>query len=359
MKNKKILELCLSPELGGLELYVSSCYKFFSAKTICKIVVAPGQKLDTYLGNEDQIYVSRNKFFPIIPALKLSKYVDENDIDVIHFHWTRDMITAVLAKVLSKKKPKLIQSRHMGMTRFKDDIYHRWAYKNIDTIHAVTLKVQEQLKKFIPADICPVLEMVYPGTTISDFNENILNDLQCKYKSKNEFIVGIVGRIEDAKGQYLLIEAMKELEGLNIKCLIVGSAMDEVYLDKLKQKVKDLRLEERVVFTGFTKNVSEYMQLFDINILATENETFGLVVIEAMANKVPMVATNNGGPLEIIDDGIDGLLFNGSAKDLASKIKLLYKNKELVNSISESGFKKVQEKFASDVQLEKLYKIIN
>jgi len=351
----KILELCLAPGLGGLEMFVASCYEDFSKKATCKVVVAPNSKLDTYLDIPDKFHLKRNKFFPLIPALKLAKYIDKNDIDVIHFHWTRDMMTAVLAKVLSHKKPKLVQSRHMGMTRFKDDVYHKWLYKNIDMIHAVTNEVQAQLEKFIPSDVRPKLEMVYLGTKASQIDATEVEKLREKYSIKDEFIVGIVGRIEEGKGQHKVIEAVAKLQELNIKTLIVGSAMHESYMQKLQLQVKKFGLEQKVIFTGFRKDVNEHMQLFDVNILATENETFGLVVIEAMANKIPMIATNRGGPLEIIDDGVDGLLFDGSSEDLAMKIRMLYEDKNLQGQLARAGFEKIIEKFYAKKQLEELY----
>ena len=358
MKTKNILELCLAHGLGGLELFSASCYKGFSQKINCKIVVAPDQKLDKYLEHEDKYLIKRNKFFPIFPALKLAKYIDSNEIDIIHFHWTRDMITAVLAKLFSKKKPKLIQSRHMGMTRFKDDLYHRFLYKHIDMIHAVTQQVKEQLEKFIPEDVRPKIEMVYLGTEAKDIDMGIVAKLQKKYKANGEFIVGIVGRIEESKGQHKVIEAIQKLKDLNIKALIVGSAMEASYLDALKLRVKDIGLEEKIAFTGFTKNVHEYMQIFDVNVLATENETFGLVVIEAMVNKVPMIATNKGGPLEIIENGVDGLFFDGRSSDLAKKIKLLYTDNEVLHQIKENAVLKVKDKFDFEKQFNKLYEMI-
>ena len=358
MKNKNILELCLAHGLGGLEMFSASCYKSFSQKTNCKIVVAPGKKLDIYLDDEDKFLLKRNKFFPILPALKLAKYIDKHDIDIVHFHWTRDMMTAVIAKVLSRKKPKLIQSRHMGMTRFKDDFYHRWLYKHIDMMHAVTYKVKEQLEKFIPEDVRPELEMVYLGTESSNIDQRIVEELKKEHKTNGEFIVGIVGRIEEGKGQYKVIEAISKLHDFNIKAVIVGSAMEDDYLKELEQKVKDLGLQEKVIFTGFTKNVNEYMQIFDINVLATENETFGLVVIEAMANKVPMIATNKGGPLEIISDGKDGLLFDGTSEDLAVQIQKLFENEEFKNKLAQAGYNTVMDRFNAPKQNDKLYEVI-
>ncbi|HIP12701.1 MAG TPA: glycosyltransferase [Arcobacter sp.] len=100
------------------------------------------------------------------------------------------------------------------------------------------------------------------------------------------------------------------------------------------------------------------MQLFDVNILATPKETFGLVVIEAMMNKVCMIATNKAGPLEIIDDGETGLLFDRSSEDLAEKITLLYKNSELKEQLSLAGYEKAKEKFDNIKQLNKLLNII-
>ncbi len=359
MKNKNILELCLAHGLGGLELFVASCYKDFSSKTTCRVVVAPGTKLDNYLENTDKFYIKRNKFFPFIPALRLAKYIDEYDIDIIHFHWTKDSITAVLAKLISKKKPKLVQSRHMRMTRFKDDFYHRWLYENIDMIHAVTLQVKEQLEKFIPLDIQPKIEMVYLGVEASSIDEEKVLQLKREYKTEDKFVVGIVGRIEKGKGQYKVIEAISNLQDLDLKVLIVGSAMNEDYLEELQQKVFHLGLEDKVIFTGFTKYVNEHMKLFDVNVLATENETFGLVIIEAMANNSAVIATNKGGPLEIIKDEVNGLLFDGSSKDLSKKIQRVYENKNLLENIARNGYNSVKEKFDFEVQMKSLYYKIN
>jgi glycosyltransferase involved in cell wall biosynthesis len=357
--SKNILEFCLSPDLGGLELFMVSCFQNFKEKANCKVIVAENTKLDNYLENEEKFYIARNKLFPIFPALKLAKYIDNNDIDIIHFHWTKDINVIVLAKILSKKKPQVIQTRNMTMTRFKDDFYHKWLYSHINTMHAVTYQVKEQLEKFIPKEVCPNVQMVYMGCEANKIDEIKVNDLKEKYSLTDEFIIGIVGRIEEGKGQYLVIEAIERLKEHNIKAIIVGHTMDEEYLESLNEKSKQLDIENKIIFTGFTKEVNEHMQLFDANILATPKETFGLVVIEAMANKVCMIATNAGGPLEIIEDNVDGLLFDRTSEDLANKIKKLYENKDLKEKMALKGYKKAKEKFDKQTQLDKLYRVIN
>ena len=353
------LEVCLSPDLGGLELCVIDYFHFFKSKTSCKIVVSSGSKLEKSLENEDKFLLKRGKLFSFFQALKLARYIDANAIDVIHFHWTKDIKIVVLAKLLSKTKPKLVQSRHMNMTRFKDDFYHKYLYKNIDVIHAVTQQVKEQLKRFIPQDIRPKLKMIYLGVKEPKLDIKKIQNLKDKYKIKDEFVVGIIGRIEEAKGQYLLIEALPRLKNLNIKVLIVGHTMDEAYLAKLKKIVNDLSLGNRVVFTGFTKDINEHIKLFDISVLATKKETFGLVVIESMINKVPVIATNKGGPLEIIQENESGVFFDRTVDDLAKKIKLLYEDKEFLDRLSDNGYERVKKVFNKDIQIQKMYKALN
>ena len=246
----------------------------------------------------------------------------------------------------------------MRMTRFKNDFYHKWLYKNIDMMHAVTYAVQEQLEKFISADIRPKIEMIYLGVDEPTISEKRVEQLRETYELGDSFVVGIVGRIEEGKGQYKVIEAVKKLESFNIKALIIGATMSEEYLQQLKQKVIHLGLEEKVIFTGFTKDVNEHLQLCDVNVLATENETFGLVVIEAMRNQVAMIATAKGGPLEIIEDDVDGMLFDGSVEDLSKKIDKFYHEKTLYNNIRKAGIQKVKEKFNKEKQLLELYNVV-
>jgi len=246
----------------------------------------------------------------------------------------------------------------MNMTRFKDDIYHRWLYKNIDLIHAVTKQIEEQMQKFIPQEIRPAIKTVYLGAKESQVDMQKVEDLRAKNKLKDAFVVGIVGRICEDKGQYIVIEALAKLKEHNIKALIVGHTMSEAYLTELKEKVKSLGVEDRVIFSGFTKDVNEHIKLCDVTVLASYKETFGLVVIESMMNKVCTIATDRGGPLEIIDEGVNGLLFDRTAEDLTGKIEHLYKNPHIKESLALAGYEKAKREFDYDTQMQKLYDVM-
>jgi len=365
MTKKNILELCLSPDLGGLELYMKSCVEMMKNDFNVISVINETSKLERYFTDNDFKYIKlkRKSSFSLFCSLKLAKIIDKNAIDIIHIHWTKDIPIVVLAKLFSKTKPKIVQTRHMTMTRFKDDFYHKFLYKNIDTILCVTKQVAHQINKFISEDIRPKVEVLYLGARndkIVDKKE--LADYRQNLDSQNCLMLGLVGRINEFKGQYLLIEAMKELisKDLNIKAFIVGNAMDDSYLETLKTKLTKFNLNDSVKFLGFTKEPNKFMQACDVILMTSKNETFGLVTIEAMQNGTCVIGANSGGVLEIIDDNETGLLFeNSNVTSLSSKIETLYNNKELRDKLALGGQKKAKECFNNDMQFKKLINVFN
>ncbi len=364
--SKNILEVCLSPDLGGLELYMYKLCLYLNPKlNLTSVINEEGKLKSKFLESGIQFSgLKRKSFFSLFSnAFKIAKIIDKHDIDLLHVHWTKDLPTVVLAKTISKKSPKIVQTRHMHMTRFKSDFYHRWLYKNIDLMIAVTKRVQTQIEQFIPQEIRPKVLTSYIGAPkCGEIAQNKKDELQKKYGIElSSFVAGIVGRIEEPKGQYLLIEAIKKLKGKNVdvKGLIIGHAMDESYLKKLQDEVAQDNLEGKIVFSGFTNEVQAHMQLCDVIVLATYKETFGLVLIEAMQCEICVIGSDDGGPLEIIDDGRTGLLFESRNTDsLAEKIELLYNDKELKDRLSASGRKKAQDVFEEEKQFDEVKSIL-
>ncbi len=352
--SKKICELCLSPDLGGLELYMMRASRYLGEE--CISVINETGKLKRYYEGTSYRYAAlkrRNVLLSWLGARTLARIIDDEAIDLLHLHWTKDLPLAIMAKLLSTRRPKVVQSRHMTMTRFKDDFYHRFLYKNLDSILAVTHQVKTQIEKFIPSDIRPRTEVLYIGAeqpTLVSAQERAARRQQLGLN--DAFTVGIVGRIEEPKGQHILLEALKRLHrnGTRAKALIVGHAMDETYLQKLQNDYADVG-----VFTGFTREAQTLMQLCDVMVLATENETFGLVLIEAMMCGVCVVASNSGGPLEIIDDGVNGVLFQTfNSDDLADKLGRLYREPLWRQLLAEAGKAKALRCFESEEQFAQL-----
>ena len=354
----KIMELCLSPDLGGLELYVYRASLKLSETDTVQAVVSQNSKLaDRFKATDIQIsFIEKGfKVFPLFGALKLAKIIDRDDVDVIHMHWGRDLSLAAIAKWFSKKKPRLVYTRQMQITRNKDDFYHRFLYKQVDVFVTITKALSKLARSFLSeADQDKVVPLYYG---VQKPNKRLSQDEKLELRKQagfvdSDFIIALFGRIEEYKGQHVVIDSIAKLkqQGNTVKGLIVGHAMDDKYLTSLKKRVKDNNIEDDIHFMNFVENPQEWMQACDVVVLATKEETFGLVLAEAMQSEVAIIGTNSGGVPEIIDHNENGFLFEYG--DVDSLCKYIIELKEDEN-------KKLQYAKAGKEKAERLFDINN
>jgi glycosyltransferase involved in cell wall biosynthesis len=350
-----ILELCLSEGLGGLELYVFRCSIALEKSTdddglnnkhSIIAVLNKNRKLDDYFDNNAAIkyhYIKpRFKSLPLVNAFKLAKIIDQNKIDIVHLHWGKDLPLAAIAKIFSRQKPALVYTRQMGVTRLKDDIYHNILYGQLDLMLTITKQIETVCKKFIPRYKEKIKKLYYGVSKPKQFlhSAQVQNKREELGFKKDDFIIGLIGRLEPVKGQQLLIKAIHiaKQNGHNLKAFIIGHEMNEGYRDSLKQQAKTLGVSDNIIFKDFSKEPQQLMQLCDCLVLATANEAFGLVLPEAMRAGVAVIGSNNGGVPEIIDHKKTGLLFeSGNENSLYQQISLFYENNEFKEKMAKQG----------------------
>lgn len=149
------------------------------------------------------------------------------------------------------------------------------------------------------------------------------------------FTIGMMGRLSPWKGQDIALEAFARAfaDQPDVRLVLVGSAMfgEDDYHARLLTRVAELGLGERVVFRGFQPDVWAEYASFDVAVHASVvAEPFGQVVIEAMAAGIPVVASNAGGPAEVITAGQDGLLVTpGDVEALSAALVTLRQRPEL------------------------------
>ena len=307
-----------------------------------------------------------SRLLPVLSAIRLAGFLKQNDIKVLHIHWSRDLSLAVLAKMFSGSlghAVHLVYTRHMGITRSKKDIYHRFLYTRVDKMLVISQQVQEQACKFLPMQ-SKNIELLYHGVPEGE----AVNADSCKSlfegnkRARRKFNLVLFGRIEQGKGQHLLVDAIDILvkDGSDIGALIVGHIMDQSYYKRLTQSVQDRGLQEHISFLDFIENPQTFMPCFDAVILTTYCETFGLVLAEAMRAGVAVIATDAGGVPEIIEHEKSGLLFSpGDEKELASCIRRLGKDDAFREQLASAGKARADEIFAEDEHFRKLENIFS
>jgi L-malate glycosyltransferase len=359
----KLMELCLSPDLGGLELYMVRAAKALDDTFDVLSVINPLGKLEQYYAGTPyrcEPVVKKGTVSVFGAARKLARIIDREGTDIVHLHWTNDIPVAVLAKMLSRRKPKLVQTRNMTMTRFKNDPYHKLLYRHIDMMLPVTFQVAEQLRRFIPEAVRPRIEVLYMGSDrVERLGDAEVEALRGELGMSGQFAVGMVGRINEQKGQHLLIEALAAIDDPDVHAYFVGHEMKAGYTASLEARAKELGVDGRVHFLGFMKNPHRFFQACDAVVLASRRETFGLVLIEAMQVGTAVIGPDSGGVLEIIDDGETGLLFsNRDSGSLAGAIARLRDTPELAAAVAQAGAAKAAQMFSNEKQFEQLASLL-
>lgn len=357
----KVLELCTSPGLGGLELYMAKTVQWLRAHggAECLALVSPNTRLAKWMqdnGVAHRFLRRRSIRVPLVAAKEVARIIDRNEVDILHIHWAKDLTLAVLAKGYSRRQVRLVYSRHMKITRSKRDAYHRWLYAGVDLFIAVTQRMSEEARQYLPLPpehiVTNYLGAPAPITQVDCGELRATLGL-----SPGEFLVACVGRIEPGKAQHVLLEAMDELRlrRSDVHVVVVGEIFDELYYQRLQKFVRNRGLEPRVKFAGFSPEPWKFMSCADTVCLTTPEETFGLVLIEAMHLGVPVIGTAAGGVLEIIEDNKSGLLFPpGDSQALAGAIETLASDAVRRQQLARGGLERALRLFDLDKHFRKL-----
>lgn len=352
-----ILELCLSPGLGGLELYVFRAAQALAKHNKVIAVLNTEGKLTAHFSEHSNItseYLKKSfKHLPLFNARKLASIIDREAIDVIHMHWGNDLALAALAKKMSGKKPALVYTRQMKITRYKNDFYHRFLYQQMNLMLTITKQLEGEAREFIPGHDEHITTLYYGVNAAQQIlmPEEKSAQRRALGFDDDDFVIGLLGRLEKGKGQHLLIEALSLAvkDGIKPRALIVGHEMNPGYRDTLQKLADSMNVANSVVFMDFVNDPQRLMQLCDCIALTSFEETFGLVLPEAMRAGVAVIGSNNGGVPEIIDHETTGLLFeSGDPVSLYRQIARLYTDDAFRNTIAANGKKKADKVFNND-----------
>jgi glycosyltransferase involved in cell wall biosynthesis len=179
---------------------------------------------------------------------------------------------------------------------------------------------------------------------------------------KPEEIVCIsVGRLVPVKGLSDLLSAFAIAHNQNpeLRLLLVG---DGELRQDLEREVQELKIGDVVQLVGWREDIPELLDVADLFVLTSHNEGLGLVLVEAMVKKLPVVATAVGGVPEVVIDGVTGSLVPaGDSVAIASAIARFAENGEMRASMGQRGYERANEFFTIDKTVqytEDLYKTL-
>ncbi|CAM3815107.1 Mannosylfructose-phosphate synthase [Vibrio aerogenes CECT 7868] len=364
MATPVILHICLSEGWGGLEMYPirvgsrlsQAGYQIFGL-CLQKTQVHHKMKqsgIPVFSAKSKSTLLSRD-FFSLVRWIKARK------ITVIHCHKSGDLVFGRLIRLFCPVR--VVFTEHMGSRREKKDVYHRWVYRGVDLVLSVSDSTYRRNIHALPVPEEKVSRL-WLGTDIPDvlsgMQENIAEIKRDMGIPDSLTILGTVGRICEGKGHIELVRAFRLIEQQYPRTLlvIVGGVhayegCDQRYLQRLKQVITELRLEDKVIFTGFMSDVQQALSVIDVVCLPYANEAFGLTAIEAMAAQKPIVGANTGAFPEIFAE--TALLCNPrDEQDIANQVMTLMTEKNLADCLAGHARRRAVHEFSMEKHIQGL-----
>ncbi|GAA0423102.1 N-acetyl-alpha-D-glucosaminyl L-malate synthase BshA [Agaribacter marinus] len=284
-------------------------------------------------------------------AAKMAEVINREKLDILHVHYAMPhAISALLAKDIAEHDVKIVTTLHgTDITVLAiDDIFKNMIKHGIEKSDAVTA-VSHYLADHT-ADLLHVnkeIEVIYNFVNEKQYYRKEMPIIKEQYgiAPEEKVVVHIsnfrkVKRLPDVIQTFQLIQ-----ENIPSKLLLIGDGPEYGTASAL---VEELGLDEKVLFLGKQKNINELLSICDLKLLLSEKESFGLVLLEAMACGVPCIGTNIGGIPEVIQHGETGYITElGDTKQAATYAIKILSNQEQHQRFAANALEMVHTQFHS------------
>ncbi|UQB67445.1 glycosyltransferase [Epilithonimonas zeae] len=339
----KILHYINNLGSGGAEKLLVDILPLISGKgnTVHLLLANGNQNIKKYedelLKNNIRIIDLKKSLYNPAQIFNLISLIRKEKYDIVHAHLFPTQYWLAIASFFISSKTKLIKTEHSVYNSRNRKPYLKLLeiiiYKRYSTIIAITEMVNTVFTKWLNHN---KIVTINNGVNLQEINSLKNSNLSNYDFIKNDsFNILMVGRFDFiAKDQMSLIEAIHLIKNPNIKVFFAGEGPN---LENVKEKVKDLGLQDCIDFLGLRTDVYKLMSLVDLNVLSTNKEGLSGVALESLASGKPFIGSNVEGVFDIVPDS-SYLFPPRSPRILADKIielkdNLLLREQNVRNAI--------------------------
>lgn len=340
-----ILQVLPELNVGGVETGTLDLAKYLVRGGHRAVVVSNGGSLVKELESDGAVHyqlpVHKKSLFTMIKMVgRLTQIIRKEKIDIVH---ARSRVPAWIAYFAARRTHTVFITTCHGY--YRKHLFSRvmaWSKRvivlsNVIARHMIDdFGAPHERIKLVPRSVdLEKFKYVNPKTKRKDA----------------EFNVGIIGRLSPIKGHLHFIRAMAKVARVapNLKIWIVGDTHSsrQAYKEQIQILVKRLGLWDSTQFLGTQRDIPEILSHLDLLVLSTvTHEAFGRVIIEAQAAGVPVVATEVGGVVDVVENNKTGLLVPpADPNQMAEAAIKIFKDQELAFRLAESAYKKVVEEY--------------
>lgn len=366
---------CYKPLVNGVVTSISSLKEAYERKGHEVYVFAP--RVEDYVDQEKNVFryrsvnlTSKVKYpLPIPLSFRVKKIITEFNPDIVHIHhpFLLSSVAIMYGKRLGIPKILTLHTQYEQYAHYVSPIPERLTQEAIKMIiHNLSYKIDcittpsESMRELIRSyGVKNRIEIIPNAIHLISFKEDDVfkrTEIKKKYNLKeDDKIILFVGRVASEKSIDKIIKALaiiKKRDIGKVKLLIIG---DGPAMDELKQLARTLKIEKDVIFAGTVsyEEIRHYYKMAYVFTIASTTETFGIVTIEALASRVPVLAVKAPGAVDILTDGVDGLLVDNDVEKFANALEKIIREPELREKLSR-GALKTSEKYSIDTISERM-----
>lgn len=277
--------------------------------------------------------------------------------DGVVVHHPKDLWAALVAA--GGRVPVVLHRHSAGAGAPRRDPLHRWASRRLTRTVAVSAYVAETTARLYGIPHARVGVVPY-GISAPVAAPDAVADARAELGRSRPAVqrwVAVVAQLSRGKRQDLVLDALDLLRARmpDLGAVFVGAEASRGWRAELEDRARSLGLADRVLFAGHRDDPAAWMRAADLLVLPTDAESFGLVLLEALALGVPVIASAGGGVPEVIEDGKSGLLFPpGDATALADRIARLTQDATLRADLVDAGLARFSDRFTLDREIDAL-----
>ena len=279
---------------------------------------------------------------------QLKNFIRQHDIQIIHAHGYKTDLIGLLA---TKGTPCGIVTTPHGWTQNPDlklrcyEMLDRLIFPFMDAVVALSKGLYNSIAR-IPG-IKNKLHLILNGVDFSEIDNNKqVTDQIVSLKAQGFFIIGYIGRLIHGKGLDVLLHAVSKLKSVAWQLVLIGEGEQG---DELEDLARSLGIKDSVHFLGFREDRISFLKGFDLFVLPSRSEGTPRCLMEAMASRVPAIASDIAGCRVLIDHGKTGMLFPVDDADaLAERIEKVAADKILRKSLSKAAREFVEQNFSAE-----------
>lgn len=360
------------PQINGVATSVhlfKSYLESMGDKVYVFAPTVPSEEPHTFKVNGLKFFFEPQHKFAIPLSQKILKISSKINLDILHSHAPFSMGFQAI-RLSEKIGIPHVHTYHTLLTQYRHYLpmplrptenavkeFSMWFCNMADTVIAPTQKIKEELEDYgvkIPIYVLPT------GIDVKNFQRNLKYSIREKHGIPlTDKIVLFVGRIAKEKNIFFLLDAFLELHKRikNVTLIIVGDGPEKF---DLFHKANHMGIRDKIVFTGYVprEEIVEYYRQSDLFAFASVTETQGLVVLEALASGLPVVAVAKEGIADVLVNGKGCLLIDEPALDsFVDNMEKILKNEILRMKFSDEGINYVNQYWSMDTMAIKLREI--